>query len=157
MTLKEKLEEITGGRVKVFFKDDDIILTVDDEIELNNCPTSWFNISSDDLCLISNDISDDYCQENCWGKEYKGEAYIGSPDLLKPVNDAVSHPSHYNAHNIEVIDFIQDWKLNFCLGNVVKYICRSPYKGKPLEDLRKAKEYLEFEIKAQEGMADENN
>lgn len=58
----------------------------------------------------------------------------------------VTHPLHYNAHNIEVIDFIQDWELNFALGNAIKYICRSPYKGKQIEDIQKAIQYLEFEL-----------
>lgn len=76
--------------------------------------------------------------DHCWDQEYIGEL---------DADDAVEHPSHYNAHNIEVIDFIQDWELNFCLGNVIKYVCRSPYKGTQIEDLKKAREYLDFEIK----------
>ena len=58
----------------------------------------------------------------------------------------VSHPSHYNVGTIEVIDFIDDWALSFSLGNVVKYVCRARYKGVELEDLEKAKWYLEREI-----------
>lgn len=54
-------------------------------------------------------------------------------------------PSHYRMGD-EVIPFIRSWDLNFNLGNVVKYITRAPYKGKRIEDLRKAKEYLEREI-----------
>lgn len=69
-------------------------------------------------------------------------------DERLPINNPspVSHPLHYNAHNIEVIDFIQDWELNFTLGNAIKYICRSPYKGKQIEDIQKAIQYLEFEL-----------
>lgn len=62
----------------------------------------------------------------------------------------VDHPAHYNAGKIEVIDAIEDWKLNFSLGNVVKYVARADHKGKPLEDLRKAKWYLEREIQHRE-------
>ena len=58
----------------------------------------------------------------------------------------VSHPSHYNVGTIEGIDFIDDWALSFSLGNVVKYVCRARYKGVELEDLEKAKWYLEREI-----------
>lgn len=58
----------------------------------------------------------------------------------------VNHPAHYNAHSIEVIDFIDDWGLSFSIGNVVKYVCRAPYKGTEMEDLEKAKWYLEHEI-----------
>lgn len=55
---------------------------------------------------------------------------------------AVDHPKHYNAGRIEVIDAIEDWKLGFHLGNVVKYVARAEHKGKPLEDLKKAVWYL---------------
>lgn len=54
----------------------------------------------------------------------------------------VDHPKHYNAGRIEVIDAIEDWKLGFHLGNVVKYVARAEHKGKPLEDLQKAQWYL---------------
>ena len=43
---------------------------------------------------------------------------------------------------------IRDWQLDFCLGNVVKYIARAGRKGDALEDLQKAKQYIEFEIEA---------
>ena len=39
-------------------------------------------------------------------------------------NDNVSHPSHYTDGKIEVIDFIEDKKLGFNLGNVIKYVCK---------------------------------
>ena len=64
--------------------------------------------------------------------------------------DNVNHPSHYNHGNIEVIDAINDWKLNFALGNVVKYVARADHKGRPVEDLKKAKFYLEYEITQRE-------
>ena len=57
--------------------------------------------------------------------------------------EMVDHPSHYNSGNIEVIDAIEDWELNFCEGNVIKYVARHRHKGEPLEDLKKAKWYLE--------------
>lgn len=43
-------------------------------------------------------------------------------------NNAVTHPSHYTSGKIEVIDFITDQQLDFCLGNVVKYISRAGKK-----------------------------
>lgn len=66
------------------------------------------------------------------------------------INDPVSHPSHYTDGKIEVIDFIQDKKLDFCRGNVVKYISRAGKKGnadKELEDLKKARQYCDFAIR----------
>ena len=60
--------------------------------------------------------------------------------------DAVNHPAHYKVGGIETIDFIEAKKLGYNLGNVVKYITRSDYKGNKLEDLRKAQWYLTREI-----------
>lgn len=64
------------------------------------------------------------------------------------INDAVAHPQHYTDGNIEVIEFIQDKHLNFCRGNAIKYICRAGKKdkGKEIEDLEKAIQYIKFEI-----------
>jgi len=66
--------------------------------------------------------------------------------LPKQVNN-VNHPNHYNQGKIEVIDAIEDWDLGFNDGNVIKYVSRYKHKGRPLEDLKKAKWYLEREIK----------
>ncbi len=55
----------------------------------------------------------------------------------------IDHPSHYNKGKIEIIDAIEDWNLGFHEGNIIKYIARHNHKGKPIEDLRKAKWYLE--------------
>jgi len=62
--------------------------------------------------------------------------------------EAINHPTHYADGKIEVIDFIEDKKLNFNLGNVVKYVARAGKKdkSKELEDLQKALWYLEREI-----------
>ena len=64
---------------------------------------------------------------------------------MEEVNKNVSHPSHYN-QGIEAIDIIESWELNFSLGNAIKYILRSPYKGKQIEDLEKARWYIDREI-----------
>ena len=63
--------------------------------------------------------------------------------------ETVNHPSHYNQGKIEVIDAIEDWQLGFNLGNAVKYIARAGKKdpNKLIEDLLKAKWYIEREIK----------
>ena len=56
----------------------------------------------------------------------------------------IEHPSHYTQGKIEVIDFIEDQKLDFRLANAVKYICRAGKKD-PLaevEDLKKAVWYI---------------
>ena len=59
--------------------------------------------------------------------------------------DNVKKPMHYN-QGIEPIDIIESWDLNFSLGNAIKYILRSPYKGKQIEDLEKARWYIDREI-----------
>jgi Protein of unknwon function (DUF3310) len=61
-------------------------------------------------------------------------------------SDHVNHPSHYKLGNVEVIDAIESWCLGFHLGNAVKYIARADHKGKRLEDLQKARWYLDREI-----------
>lgn len=62
------------------------------------------------------------------------------------MSDAVNHPNHYNVGNIEVIDAIEAWGLNFSRGNAVKYIARADHKGRPVEDLKKAAWYIQREI-----------
>jgi hypothetical protein len=61
--------------------------------------------------------------------------------------DVVNSPKHYTQGKIEVIDFIEDQKLDFRAANVVKYTCRARYKGKELEDYKKARFYLDRLIK----------
>ena len=67
------------------------------------------------------------------------------------ISDNVNHPSHYcEGRDYEPIDVIRDWKLNFNLGNAIKYISRSGRKGNKytqIEDLEKAIFYISTEIK----------
>lgn len=65
-------------------------------------------------------------------------------------NDAVNHPAHYTQGGIECIDALSAMvtgypdPVNATLAwQVVKYIWRHPFKGKPLEDLKKARFYLD--------------
>jgi hypothetical protein len=60
--------------------------------------------------------------------------------------ERVNHPAHYNAGSIEVIDALEAWGLGFSTGNAVKYIARAKHKGFELEDLKKARWYLDREI-----------
>lgn len=60
--------------------------------------------------------------------------------------DKVNHPPHYKVGGIETIDFIEAKKLNYNLGNVIKYITRADYKGSRNEDLKKALWYLNREV-----------
>ena len=66
--------------------------------------------------------------------------------------DMVNHPSHYNQYTQEVIDTITEWVKDYSsvegyyIGTVLKYLARAPYKGKKLEDLKKASFYLQEAI-----------
>ena len=57
--------------------------------------------------------------------------------------DVVNNPKHYNKQGIEVIEVIEAYTPNSPhLANVLKYVCRCEYKGKKLQDLKKASWYL---------------
>ncbi|MGI6435584.1 MAG: DUF3310 domain-containing protein [Syntrophomonadaceae bacterium] len=62
--------------------------------------------------------------------------------------DVINRPKHYTDSKIEVIDYIEDKKLGYCLGNAIKYISRAGKKNPAteVEDLKKAKWYLERRI-----------
>lgn len=57
-------------------------------------------------------------------------------------SDAVNHPAHYNQYSREVIDLTS--RLDFVLGNAVKYVLRAPHKGALVQDLQKALWYIAF-------------
>jgi hypothetical protein len=61
-------------------------------------------------------------------------------------DDMVNHPPHYKEHpsGVECIQVTEH--MNFCLGNCVKYIWRAGKKGNTIEDLKKARWYLDREI-----------
>ena len=83
---------------------------------------------------------------------YREEAKEFLEKKLNLPDDPVNHPSHYTDGKIEVIDFITDKKLGFCLGNAVKYIARAGKKdpSKTVEDLEKAIWYIKHHIKTLE-------
>ncbi len=61
--------------------------------------------------------------------------------------DEVNHPPHYNKQGVECIHAIEaatdDGYQYYLQGNIIKYLWRYRYKGKPIEDLQKAKWYLD--------------
>jgi len=61
-------------------------------------------------------------------------------------SNMVDHPKHYQGKNFEVIDIINDYSLNFELGNAIKYILRADKKGNKKQDLEKAIWYLNHEL-----------
>lgn len=60
--------------------------------------------------------------------------------------DVVNHPTHYTSHpsGVECIEITKH--MNFCRGNAMKYLWRAGSKGNEVEDLKKAKRYVEIEI-----------
>jgi hypothetical protein len=65
-------------------------------------------------------------------------------------NSLMTTMNHYKKTKIEAIDVIEDWNLNFNLGNVIKYIARAPFKDNHQQDLVKALWYLAREINRNE-------
>lgn len=63
------------------------------------------------------------------------------------MSDMVKHPPHYTQHpsGIECVTIAEHFPFN--IGDVIKYVWRSSYKGCTIEDLEKARQYLDFEIK----------
>jgi acyl-homoserine lactone acylase PvdQ len=61
--------------------------------------------------------------------------------------DQVNKPQHYRVGEVEAIDYIEQQLgsgvKDYLLGNVHKYLHRHRFKGQPVEDLRKARWYLE--------------
>jgi len=66
----------------------------------------------------------------------------GADIVTKHHTDMVNEPPHYKTGGIETIDFIEAKKLDYNLGNAVKYITRADHKGDKHEDLCKARWYL---------------
>ena len=68
------------------------------------------------------------------------------------MSDQVNHPAHYGGADnpYEAIKVIEAWGLGFSLGNAVKYIARAGKKDSVLQDLKKARWYLDREISKRE-------
>lgn len=66
--------------------------------------------------------------------------------MHEPESDPVNHPAHYKIGGIETIDFIEAKKLNYNMGNAVKYITRADHKGTRKQDIEKAIWYLKREL-----------
>ena len=101
-------------------------------IECNECP--FENLNSSCQALTSNENIE------------RANKYLMEINKTIP-SDNVNNPRHYNTGTIEVINVIEDWKLNFNLGNAIKYIGRCEHKNNKEEDIKKAIWYLERELK----------
>jgi len=70
-----------------------------------------------------------------------------------PDYDVIHQPEHYSSHPSGV-EPIQITKFeSFLRGNIIKYVMRAPYKGRELQDMYKARQYLDWEIERLESLA----
>lgn len=85
----------------------------------------------------------------------KAEVKAAVENRMADAVDMVNHPSHYT-RKIEVLDFVEAYGLHHFayLKDAVKYIARHQFKGSPLEDLKKARFYLDRHIKNLEAEGD---
>lgn len=70
------------------------------------------------------------------------------------MTDNINHPEHYN-RGVETTSYINSWCMDFVEGNIIKYVTRYKYKH-GVEDLKKAKWYLENLIEREEKNDKEN-
>ena len=69
-------------------------------------------------------------------------------ERMVKAEDKVNRPNHYNINHlgdqaIETYTYIRSWKMDYPESNIIKYVTRHPHKGKSLEDLKKARWYLD--------------
>lgn len=62
------------------------------------------------------------------------------------MTDPVNHPAHYTSHpsGVECVE-IAEW-MTFCVGSAIKYLWRASLKGRTIQDLKKARWYVDREI-----------
>ena len=88
----------------------------------------------------------EYKQMKEWNVEERmdNKKYSFTEAYNRPVKEATD-PVHYH-FDIEPFDYIHDNQMGFAEGNVIKYITRWRYKENGIEDLYKAKQYIEMLI-----------
>jgi hypothetical protein len=166
--LNSMIEQITGclGNYLNYEYDDRTIQKKQEHIKTNNMMSTDGELKQWQKDVMAKDYLVAKLQKNSlYGKTVDKDITERScimsreemKEFLKPKNDPVNYPSHYTDGKIEVIDFIEDKKLGFHLGNAVKYIARAGKKdpAKTVEDLEKAiwyiKRYIE-DYKEKDGL-----
>ena len=114
---------------------------------------SYCNCTDCDNCILVGKQWDHKHVNDCLRIAFASESELDRALILISegdiAEDPVNRPAHYTDGKIEVIEYIEDKKLGFCLGNAIKYISRAGKKNpdKEIEDLKKAKWYIERRIK----------
>lgn len=89
------------------------------------------------------------CTTSMYEPENEAPAII--PPILQvgaeSTKDAIEWPKHYNKGKIQMTDYALDQQMGALCYQVFKYIVRYRWKGKPIEDLRKARWFLDRLIK----------
>ena len=125
------------------------------------CPHAYRDILPVPLELCNANTERAELCEKCWNQEMKiptpakkpmaqVNAFMNQDADKKPAENAVDHPHHYNQGSIECIDalnaMVEGWDnpvAAVLAWQSAKYIWRHPFKGKPVEDIKKAQFYLE--------------
>lgn len=124
----------------------------------NGAHTAYKSFSGDEILKNNGEVLADFIKE-ATGYDIHGAFKVVDPctnqnsvnkidkkEIENPKryieDERVNHPEHYTKGGIEVHDFISAWRMDFDAGNVIKYVTRAPYKNNKLEDLKKARWYL---------------
>lgn len=156
--------EVTEGKIYDVIREDGDRFTImtDRKVERSYCK-SWFEIVEDEK--LGADLSSKYHVNTCdKAKQFEesmkkvsemaSRCGVSSDDYWSiAIEDNRNEcnpikPNHYKAGNFDVIAFCFEHDLDFATGNIIKYVTRAGKKNKDktLEDLLKAKEYLERKI-----------
>ena len=117
----------------------------------DNCASGLWDVVIECVNIFENDAefkvikgNEYYGEEQplCLGKKYIGLDWFRPLIQTHKEVERVNHPSHYN-QGIEAIEYIESHHMDFNEGNVIKYLTRAKYKGTYLEDLKKARWYLD--------------
>lgn len=153
---EETAYKLTVGQMREKIKEQ-----CDKRIDCVGCP---LDPESDEICFTGNDetVKENYAIMFNEGNSAADRLKEGMKKVSIPcddekvkeikqylsINSAVDHPAHYCYSKYEPKDVIRGWGLNFNLGSAVKYIARAGRKDDIIQDLEKAKKFLEFEIEA---------
>ena len=103
-----------------------------------------------DCAYVTTKVCESCRDKDCWSPrivtvQEKAEQMLN--EVCDKVDDLdVANQPHYTRFKIQPIEFMKANGLGYLEGNVIKYVCRYPYKGTPLKDLYKARDYIEHLI-----------